>query len=296
MSNTRNANKNNSNGNAEETMTEDFDEERQKLIWDAAEVTLGKYRVKLEELLEAQKEESDLLKTHLKECENREDETMAFLSRTRGKTRTSLQAQSSNSESKTANDWDATTLGFVRVARAAAAITSIALDYRLTIYSNHGLNVESPEYIAMRSNVHQRSADRLLDMCRRNGGVYIKVGQHVAAMEHLLPDEFVDTMKSLQSGAPESSMKEVRNVVRNQFGRELEEIFPVFEQRPVGAASLAQVHRARTMDGKDCAVKVQHEKVEPRSHLDIISMDILVKIVAKIFPTEQERWTGKTVL
>ncbi|CAG0906463.1 unnamed protein product, partial [Cyprideis torosa] len=106
------------------------------------------------------------------------------------------------------NDWDATTLGFVRVARAAAAITSIALDYRLTIYSNHGLNVESPEYIAMRSNVHKRSADRLLNMCRRNGGVYIKVGQHVAAMEHLLPDEFVDTMKSLQSGAPESSMEE----------------------------------------------------------------------------------------
>jgi len=48
------------------------------------------------------------------------------------------------------------------------------------------------------SEIHQRSADRIIHGCMRNGGVYIKVGQGLAAVNHILPKEYTETLSILQ--------------------------------------------------------------------------------------------------
>uniref|UniRef100_A0A9J7Y9L2 AarF domain containing kinase 1 n=2 Tax=Cyprinus carpio TaxID=7962 RepID=A0A9J7Y9L2_CYPCA len=68
--------------------------------------------------------------------------------------------------------------------------------------------------------VHRRSAERLQDLCCSNRGTFIKVGQHLGALDYLLPEGYTSTMKVLHSRAPQSSMEEIRPVIREDLGKE----------------------------------------------------------------------------
>ena len=69
--------------------------------------------------------------------------------------------------------------------------------------------------------VHQRSAERLLKLCETNKGVFIKVGQHLAALELLLPPEYTSTLKVLHNNAPQSTLEEVKDVLRQELKKEV---------------------------------------------------------------------------
>ncbi len=56
-------------------------------------------------------------------------------------------------------------------------------------------------------------------MCCVNGGVFIKVGQHLGALEYLLPIEYVDTMKVLHSDAPQSPVSDLAKVIEEDLGK-----------------------------------------------------------------------------
>ena len=74
-----------------------------------------------------------------------------------------------------------------------------------------------------------------------NGGIFIKVGQHLGALDYLLPSEYVKTMKVLHTDAPQSSFENVVAVVEEECGTNIDELFTSFCKTPVGSASLAQV-------------------------------------------------------
>lgn len=63
------------------------------------------------------------------------------------------------------------------------------------------------------SQVHKKAAESLLELCCANRGVFIKVGQHIGALEFILPHEYVETMKVLHSQAPTSSYDEIQRVL-----------------------------------------------------------------------------------
>lgn len=65
--------------------------------------------------------------------------------------------------------------------------------------------------------MHKEAAEELLDLCRANKGVYIKVGQHIGALDYLVPPEYVTTMKVLHSHAPTSPLSEVYRVIREDL-------------------------------------------------------------------------------
>merc|ERR1712150_194262 len=115
-----------------------------------------------------------------------------------------------------------------RSARCMTSVATIVLDYNI-----NGINDE----------VHQRSADRLLYLCQLNKGTYIKVGQHVGALDMLLPKQYVKTMKVLHSSAPSSTLEEVLHVIKEDLGP-IDQIFTKIDPIPIGSASLAQVHTA----------------------------------------------------
>ena len=58
-------------------------------------------------------------------------------------------------------------------------------------------------------------------MCCKNRGVFIKVGQHIGALEYLLPKEYVDIMKVLHSDAPQSPLSEIKRVIKEDLGKEV---------------------------------------------------------------------------
>ncbi|KAM8781286.1 aarF domain-containing protein kinase 1 isoform 2-T2 [Rhynchonycteris naso] len=166
---------------------------------------------------------------------------------------------------------DPNDFGAVRVGRAVATTAVISYDYLTSLRS---VPYGSEEYLQLRSEVHLRSARRLCELCCANRGTFIKVGQHLAALEYLLPQEYTSTLKVLHSQAPQSSMQEVRQVIREDLGKEIHDLFVSFDDTPLGAASLAQVHKAVLHDGRTVAVKVQHPKVQVQSSKDILLMEV----------------------
>jgi hypothetical protein len=69
--------------------------------------------------------------------------------------------------------------------------------------------------------VHRKAAEQLLELCCTNRGVYIKVGQHIGALDYLVPPEYVETMKVLHSQAPRSTIEEVYRVLREDLKQDV---------------------------------------------------------------------------
>ncbi|KAF9358646.1 hypothetical protein BGX34_008831 [Mortierella sp. NVP85] len=163
-------------------------------------------------------------------------------------------------------------------------------DYKLLHlrYASEGYTTDT--YKAARKVVHQRCADRLLELCRLNTGIYCKAGQHVASLTYVVPPEYTNTLSVLQDRAPYKSMKEVEQVFLEEFGQRPLDLFQEFESVPMAAASLAQVHRAVTKDGRLAAVKVQYNDVSRLFQTDMWTMQTLSNMVGFLFPEFELGW------
>ncbi|XP_059613166.1 aarF domain-containing kinase 1-like [Phlebotomus argentipes] len=189
-----------------------------------------------------------------------------------------------------ANDYNVNSVALVRLANAGLAIYDIAWVYKRQLYYREWDKTTS-EYAQQKIVCHKIAAERLLELIRTNRGVYIKVGQHIGALEYLLPSEFVQTMKVLHSKAPQNSVEDLFRVIRQDLKRDPREVFDDFEAEPLGTASLAQVHRARLKDsGSVVAVKVQHPYVRGNSIVDMKTMEMCCRLMAWIFPDFNMQW------
>ncbi|XP_003748356.1 uncharacterized aarF domain-containing protein kinase 1 [Galendromus occidentalis] len=178
-------------------------------------------------------------------------------------------------------------LAVCRVSRSMFTVGGIVADYKTSLSR---VEETAPNYSEIRHGFHQRSAERLLKLCCENGGCYIKVGQHVAALEFLLPEEYITTLKVLHANAPQSSLESVKRVLSEELGRPYEEVFDDFDEKPIGCASLAQVHKAKLRNGDTVAVKVQHNNVYRNSFTDMTVMEGLGRLVDKLFPEFSLLW------
>ena len=176
-----------------------------------------------------------------------------------------------------------------RLGRDVSCAGGMLLDY---MWSLQGLNPEGEEYQRAIEECHVRGAQRLLDLCFKNGGIYIKLGQHIAMLDHLIPEVYVKTMRNnLLDKCPISSWKSVQNTIREDLGAEWSELFDEFEPLPVASASLAQVHRAKDkLTGDDVAVKVQHEDLRETSLVDLKAIEVCVRFVKFMAPHADFMW------
>jgi ubiquinone biosynthesis protein len=103
------------------------------------------------------------------------------------------------------------------------------------------------------------------------GTTYIKFGQLIASAEGMAPAALVDEFKRCRDQVPPESFSDVRGVVEADFARSLAEVFAFFDPIPIAAASIAQVHAARLLDGADVVVKVQRPGID-----EVVSRDLAV--------------------
>jgi len=139
--------------------------------------------------------------------------------------------------------------------------------YRVTL--NHRPDNED-EWSPLLKACHQRCANRTLRAIERNGSIFIKLGQHLSSMGYLLPLEWTTTFVPLQDKCPVSSYESIEQLFLSDTGSSIYDHFESFEKVPIGAASLAQVHRATMKDtGQEVAVKVQHPALQEWVPLDL---------------------------
>ncbi|MCR5380062.1 MAG: AarF/ABC1/UbiB kinase family protein [Lentisphaeria bacterium] len=111
------------------------------------------------------------------------------------------------------------------------------------------------------------------------GPTFVKLGQVLAQRQDMIPPEFVHEFSKLQDNVPPFGMDLVRQQIRTELGRELEEVFSDFDEHPVGAASMAQGHLAKLKDGTEVFVKIQRPGIAQSMRLDL---EILVQLAAAL--------------
>ena len=110
---------------------------------------------------------------------------------------------------------------------------------------------------------------RYADAFQAIGPAAIKLGQTLATRPDLVGEEAANDLLRLQDALPPVPFETIRAQIEQSFGRPLEALYARFDETPVGAASIAQVHRALTTDGRDVAVKVIRPGVIDQFNRDI---------------------------
>jgi ubiquinone biosynthesis protein len=116
------------------------------------------------------------------------------------------------------------------------------------------------------------------------GPTYIKLGQIISSGEGLFPPELVAEFKLCRDQVRAESFESVRRVVEEDLGRPLEEVFDHFEEAPIAAASIAQVHAARLRTGEEVVVKVQRPTIRTQVHADLKVMSWLAPFLVGRIP------------
>jgi len=115
------------------------------------------------------------------------------------------------------------------------------------------------------------------------GPTFVKLGQMLATRPDLVPVSLVEELRHLQDEVEPFPFEGVLETIREDLGREWNEVFRSIEPRPVAAASIAQVHRAVLLDGREVVIKVQRPSLEGQISADLrLLRNLAVRIEAGI--------------
>ena len=135
--------------------------------------------------------------------------------------------------------------------------------------------------------MHLRGANRILDTSAALGGTLIKACQFASTRPDILPTPYIESLSKLQDRVPPRPWSEIAGVIRQELGREPDEIFEWIDTQPVAAASIAQVHRARLYDGREVAIKVQYPGIVGIIDTDLRVLQRIVALVGRLYHTVQ---------
>ncbi|KAL0307258.1 UNVERIFIED_CONTAM: protein ACTIVITY OF BC1 COMPLEX kinase, chloroplastic [Sesamum radiatum] len=125
----------------------------------------------------------------------------------------------------------------------------------------------------------RRTASWLRECVLQLGPTFIKLGQLSSTRSDLFPKEFVDELAKLQDRVPAFSPSKAKKFVENELGAPIRMLFKEFEDLPIAAASLGQVHRAILHNGEKVVVKVQRPGLKKLFDIDLKNL----KLIAEYF-------------
>jgi ubiquinone biosynthesis protein len=138
---------------------------------------------------------------------------------------------------------------------------------RIGQYLEVGLHLLSREKPAQIETL--TTAERVRMVLEELGPTFIKLGQVLSTRPDVLPAEFVEELTKLQQHVPPFPFEQVRQIMRSELGRPLEEVYEQFSEESIAAGSIAQVHRATLHGGEQVVVKVQRPNIRSVVEVDL---------------------------
>ena len=177
------------------------------------------------------------------------------------------------------NQWYSSSV--TRTLRTFAVGVVVASDYKINFRPH-------PPFANSIEELHARNSERIYNLLRANGGLYLKIGQAIAMQSAVLPPEFQKRFAKFFDDAPQDDWESVKSVVEEDFGRPVEQVFGVtvggerdggrgvMEKTAQASASVAQVHWARLDDGREVAIKVQKRDIRQQVNWDLWAFGLRV--------------------
>jgi len=128
--------------------------------------------------------------------------------------------------------------------------------------------------------VNKRSAERIKNVMLDLQGLFIKFGQLISTLSNILPEEFRAPLEALQNDVPAHSFSQMELAIKKELGKLPKDIFTSIDPKPLAAASIGQVHRAK-IGGKEVIVKIQHPQIEELVLVDLSIIKKIVRMVAR---------------
>jgi ubiquinone biosynthesis protein len=115
----------------------------------------------------------------------------------------------------------------------------------------------------------QTRAERVRHICEELGPTFVKLGQVLSTRPDLIPPDWAEELEKLQHQVPPFPFAQVHEIVERALGQPLATAFAEFDEQPIAAASIAQVHRATMTNGEIVAVKVQRPGIRELIEVDL---------------------------
>ena len=128
--------------------------------------------------------------------------------------------------------------------------------------------------------VAQRVRQALIDL----GPIFVKFGQTLSTRRDLLPEDIADELATLQDQVPPFPGDQALEIAAAAYGRPVEQVFAEFDEAPMAAASIAQVHAATTRDGRKVIVKLLRPGVREDIRRDVRVLYTLAGLAERYWP------------
>ncbi len=185
---------------------------------------------------------------------------------------------------KQTGDEEASALGARAARYGKVSATMAGLAAKLAGERYLGLKIERDSH-----------AQELLQSLGNLKGPLMKVGQILATIPEALPPEYAEALQNLQSNAPPMGWSFVKRRMKAELGADWEQKFKSFEHDAAAAASLGQVHRAVTLDGRTVACKLQYPDMQSASEADLKQLKLIFSLYEKYDSTISTKFIHEEV-
>lgn len=132
--------------------------------------------------------------------------------------------------------------------------------------------------------LHLDPPQRVRRAMEEMGPTFIKFGQILATRVDLFPPDWIAEFEKLHDRVPPLPFERLRSQIEEDLNGPVSEVFVEFDETPLAAASIAQVHRARLPDGQQVIVKIRRPGIRPTIEADLRLLERLVAVVEREFP------------
>ena len=137
----------------------------------------------------------------------------------------------------------------------------------------------------LRAQRQLRTTAEVVETLGSMKGAWMKIGQMASYLDAGMPENLRHSLAALQAEAPPMAPERAASVIRAELGADPESVFAEWDPVPIAAASIGQVHRAITTDGRAVAVKVQYPGVDNAIRADLDSGASLLNMINHLFPS-----------
>lgn len=153
----------------------------------------------------------------------------------------------------------------------------------VTVLARHGFRIVDGELFHKEDKDHLR-AEQLRLACEELGTMAIKLGQMLSTRSNILSEPYRQQLSKLQSDVPPVPTQIIEQVIQQSLGESPQNLYAYFDEKPLGSASIGQVHAARLKDGRSVVVKVRKPGVDHQVDLDLEIVGELIDRWSKRFP------------